>query len=652
MFVPEVTVKGQCPVGYTPTTIDGSGAVVTYQTGLFFPERILGDPDGSGADFYEGSDTLDLDLLYTLDAGEQYSIHWKQRTGAGGDSRLSFYESLDGTNWTEHPLSASEFFTTTNESSFETELITASINTRYIRFFKKSGHPDYEVDAVTYTADVCLVNPSCSSGSVENLISGYAISVYDEYNDPSGAALLATNALGVPDGEGARIDDGLDWIVIQLDDIIPAGQEYTVIYKRRNGTNQPARLFFDESIDASGWNEHSHSGAPVTETSDNDYYVSHTVIAETNTYYLRFRHFGDASFGDYWVDAIVFNAYECLPTTSILPDPASVCVSRNLILDGNPSGGTGSYTHEWSGPASSSLSATNVQTPTFSNAVSGSYDLVYKVTDSDGYSATDNITVTVELDDPPIAVCNDTTIYLDAAGTATVDAAGIDDGSYDVCGEVSLSIDITSFDCDDIGPNIVTLTVTDDNSQTDNCTATVTVSDNTAPGIVTAAAALDATLECDNAAGLAAALALSPTATDNCTAAPTLNLVSDVTTADALCANAYVRVRTWNFDDGCGNVSANYVQTITVEDNTAPVIVTAAAALDATLECDNAAGLAAALALSPTATDNCTAAPTLNLVSDVTTEMRYVQMLMSGCVPGTLMMAVAMSVPTMYRRSP
>jgi hypothetical protein len=48
--------------------------------------------------------------------------------------------------------------------------------------------------------------------------------------------------------------------------------------------------------------------------------------------------------------------------------------------------------------------------------------------------------------------------------------------------------------------------------------------------------------------------------------------VSDVTTPDAACANAYVRVRTWNFTDGCGNTSANFVQTITVEDNTAPVI--------------------------------------------------------------------------------
>ncbi|MCB2206648.1 hypothetical protein KQI65_18045, partial [bacterium] len=107
--------------------------------------------------------------------------------------------------------------------------------------------------------------------------------------------------------------------------------------------------------------------------------------------------------------------------------------------------------------------------------------------------------------------------------------------------------------------------------------------------------------------------------TDNCSAVPNLNLLSDVTTPHATCANAYIQVRTWNFDDGCGNVSANYVQTITVEDNTAPVVTTLAGALDATLECSNLAGIAAALALVPTATDNCMASPYINIVSDVTT---------------------------------
>ncbi len=91
-----------------------------------------------------------------------------------------------------------------------------------------------------------------------------------------------------------------------------------------------------------------------------------------------------------------------------------------------------------------------------------------------------------------------------------------------------------------------------------------------APMVSTQVGNLDATLECSDSAGLEAALALVPAATDNCTETPTLNVVSDVTTDDAECADAYVRVRTWNFSDSCGNTSANFVQTITVQDTTAP----------------------------------------------------------------------------------
>ncbi|MES2852554.1 MAG: gliding motility-associated C-terminal domain-containing protein, partial [Bacteroidota bacterium] len=152
-----------------------------------------------------------------------------------------------------------------------------------------------------------------------------------------------------------------------------------------------------------------------------------------------------------------------------------------------------------------------------------------------------------------------------------------------------------------------------------NFVQTITVIDNTAPVVTTTAASLNQTLQCNNTEGITAALALSPAATDNCTLAPTKVLVSDVTTADANCTNAYVRVRTWNFTDGCGNTSANFVQTITVIDNTAPVVTTTAASLNQTLQCNNTEGITAALALSPAATDNCTLAPTKVLVSDVTT---------------------------------
>ncbi|MDI6051352.1 Ig-like domain-containing protein, partial [Flavobacterium sp. XS2P24] len=147
----------------------------------------------------------------------------------------------------------------------------------------------------------------------------------------------------------------------------------------------------------------------------------------------------------------------------------------------------------------------------------------------------------------------------------------------------------------------------------------ITVIDNTAPVVTTTAASLNQTLQCNNTEGITAALALSPVATDNCTLAPNKVLVSDITTADADCTNAYTRVRTWNFTDGCGNTSANFVQTITVIDNTAPVVTTTTASLNQTLQCNNTEGITAALALSPAATDNCTLAPNKVLVSDVTT---------------------------------
>ncbi|WP_177761761.1 gliding motility-associated C-terminal domain-containing protein [Flavobacterium sp. I3-2] len=165
-----------------------------------------------------------------------------------------------------------------------------------------------------------------------------------------------------------------------------------------------------------------------------------------------------------------------------------------------------------------------------------------------------------------------------------------------------------------------TWVATTSNGVTATHVQTITVTDTTAPVVLTALASLDRTVECSNPAGLNAALVLVPVATDNCStrANLTMNLVSDVTTAT--CANGYIQVRTWNFTDECGNVSADFVQTISVVDTKAPVITTAPNSLNRTLECSDANGLAQALTLIPTATDNCSsfAGLTMTLVSDLT----------------------------------
>ncbi|WP_282123477.1 gliding motility-associated C-terminal domain-containing protein [Algibacter mikhailovii] len=123
-------------------------------------------------------------------------------------------------------------------------------------------------------------------------------------------------------------------------------------------------------------------------------------------------------------------------------------------------------------------------------------------------------------------------------------------------------------------PEIITrvYSVVDDCGSTILLSQTITVNDTIAPVISTTEKSLDSTLEYSDSIGINTALALTPAATDNCTTSPNINLVSDINTPDPNCENAYVRVRTWNFTDDCNNTSADFVQTIIVQDTTAPII--------------------------------------------------------------------------------
>ncbi|WP_220092301.1 hypothetical protein, partial [Aequorivita sp. CIP111184] len=68
-----------------------------------------------------------------------------------------------------------------------------------------------------------------------------------------------------------------------------------------------------------------------------------------------------------------------------------------------------------------------------------------------------------------------------ATGNVSITAADVDGGSSDACGIASRTIDVSSFDCSNVGTNNVVLTVTDNNGNVSTCTAVVTVEDTIAP---------------------------------------------------------------------------------------------------------------------------------------------------------------------------
>ena len=234
----------------------------------------------------------------------------------------------------------------------------------------------------------------------------------------------------------------------------------------------------------------------------------------------------------------------CTATVTIQDNtlPTAVCKNATVQLDatGNvtvPASAVDNGSTDACGIAALTLSKTN-----FNCSNVGSLLVSLEVRDNNGNKAYCSTTLTVQDNAAPTALCKNATIQLDAAGNATLTTAAINNGSTDACGLASLSLSKTTFDCSNIGANVVTLTVTDNNGKTATCSATVTVQDNVAPSAV----CQNTTVQLD-ATGSAT---LAPAAVNN-------------GSADA-CGIASISLSKTTFD--CSNIGANAV-TLTVTDN-------------------------------------------------------------------------------------
>ncbi|MFD0931136.1 T9SS type A sorting domain-containing protein [Psychroflexus salinarum] len=234
----------------------------------------------------------------------------------------------------------------------------------------------------------------------------------------------------------------------------------------------------------------------------------------------------------------------------------------------------------------------------------GLNEVTVTVTDASGNQSQNTAILTVLDNLSPAMVTQDLTVELNANGEATITAAQVDNGSADNCGVDTLALDITTFDCSNLGENTVTLTATDASGNQATATATVTVVDNSLPTAV----AQNLTVDLDEfgAASITAAQ-VDNGSSDKCGID---NLSLDVNSFD--CSALGENTVTLTATDGSGN-QATATAVITVIDAMAPALVTA----DITVSLDDNATVSIEPGdLVDTLEDNCSLAGEITLALD------------------------------------
>ena len=195
---------------------------------------------------------------------------------------------------------------------------------------------------------------------------------------------------------------------------------------------------------------------------------------------------------------------------------------------------------------------------TFNCANIGANLVTLKATDNGGNTSTCTATVTIKDLTPPTALCKNINVFLDNTGHASITAASVNNGSFDACGIATTSIDISEFDCGQLGgtPVTVKLTLKDLYNNQSSCLAYVTVKDAIAPTAVCS----DVTVSL-SATGYATVMTapLAASSYDNCSVTSYSPVAKVYTTANIGVNNLTITVKDFS------NNSATCVSQVTVK---------------------------------------------------------------------------------------
>jgi hypothetical protein len=214
-----------------------------------------------------------------------------------------------------------------------------------------------------------------------------------------------------------------------------------------------------------------------------------------------------------------------------------------------------------------SIASMSISPRTFTCANLGPNQVTLTVTDNAGNSASQTVTVVIVDHTAPVVLAAGLQVNL-VNGTRTIEAADIDYGSYDECGAIaSLTLDRTTFTCANLGPNQVTLTVTDNAGNKALQTVTVVVVDDTAPVLRVAGF----TAQLQNGTRTIEAADLDYGSYDDCGRIVSMSISPRTFT----CANVGSNLVTFTATDNAGNVSAQTVTVVITADATCSPALTA-----------------------------------------------------------------------------
>ncbi|WP_418639027.1 DUF7507 domain-containing protein [Winogradskyella sp.] len=214
---------------------------------------------------------------------------------------------------------------------------------------------------------------------------------------------------------------------------------------------------------------------------------------------------------------------------------------------------------------------------------SGTITVIYTLTDATGNASTLSATLTIEdTTGPDLSACNvaDETIECDGSDTESVvitwnaaNIAALETCGTDTCDTEPTNIVTSNYDFNNLVPTCgsggtitIQYTVADDCGNTTTIDATLTIEDTTPP---TFSVPANITIECDEDATDLTLTGDVTDESDNCSTG--LEAIFTDSIADGSCPSSSIITRTWSLTDSCDNTTT-FVQTITIQDTTAPNI--------------------------------------------------------------------------------